>query len=108
MPAGAVEMTEDDSVTYYERITATCTEKALFKTFGGWILDPPVEDVDLRCIPNGFCNFKRNKSPIPVMEDDVKVAFAPFNNFLSEPLTTFQAVEIGGHILVYCKGMGNK
>ena len=106
MPAGVVELTEDDSMVHYERITATCTEKAIFDTFGGWILDPPVEDVDMRCIPNGFCNFKRGKSPISVTEDDNKVAFAPFNNFLEEPLTKFQPVEKGGHILVYCKGMG--
>ena len=107
-PSGVIELNEDDEKSYFESITATCTEKAVSNTFGGWILDPLVEDVELKCLPVGFCHIKRGKHPIPVEDSDKKVQFAPFNNFLEEPLTKFGPVEIGGHIFAYCKGQGTR
>ena len=99
-------MMEDGTANYYRHITATCTEKAVFDTFGGWVLDPPIEDIQPSCLHNGFCNFQRGKPPILVDKNDKKVNFAPFDNFLAEPQTKYQPLEIGGRILVYCKGMG--
>ena len=102
-----MELNEDDEKSYFEYIQVTCTEKAVSKTFGGWVLDPPVENIDLKCVPSDACNLYRGKAPIPVEDDDKKVWFAPFNNFLDEPLTKFGPVEIGGNIFAYCKDSGN-
>ena len=107
MSAGVIELIEDDETSYFEHITAMCTAKEVSKTFAGWVLDPLVEDADLKCIPSGFCNVFKGKPPIPVEEDDKKVYFAPFDNFLEEPLTKFGPVEVGGHMFAYCKGSGN-
>ena len=106
MPSGVIELKDEEEKSYFESITATCTEKIVHDTFGAWILDPPVEDVELKCIPIGFCDVQRGKHPIPVDDGDKKVKFAPFNDFLVEPLTKFGQVEIGGHIFAYCKGQG--
>ena len=91
---------------YYDYITATCTEKAIHNTFGGWVLDPPVEDTSFKCVPTGVCSNEREEAPIPIEENDEKVMFAPFNDFLEEPAMKFGPVEVDGNIIVYCKGTG--
>ena len=106
LPAGVIELNDDGEKSYFHSITSTCTEKTIHKTFGGWVLDPPVEDVELNCIPSGFCNVDKAKPPIPVDGNDKKVFFAPYDNFLEESLTKFGPVEIGGRIFAYCKGSG--
>ena len=107
LPSGIFEFTQNDEKVHYEYITATCTEKAIHKTFGGWVLDPPVDDSDVKCVPAGLCTNQKGKAPIPVEENDNKVMFAPFNDFLEEPALQFGPVEIGGNIVAYCKGVGD-
>ena len=107
MPAGVIEINEDDEISYYEKIGVTCTEKALLNTFGGWVLDPDIEHEDLQCVPAGFCNIEKNKAPIPVEDGDKHVLFAPFKDFLGETLVHFGPVEVGGQIFGYCKIPGN-
>ena len=107
VPSGVIELSEGEETSYFESITATCTAKVVSNTFGGWVLDPVVEDAEHRCLPVGFCNVQRGEQPIPVDDSDKKVLLAPFDNFLEEPLTKLGPGEVGGHIFAYCKGIGN-
>ena len=67
----------------------------------------PVDDIDVKCVPAGLCKNQRGTAPIPVEENDNKVMFAPFNDFLEDPALQFGPVEIGGNIVAYCKGVGD-
>ena len=69
-------------------------------------MDPPVENIDIKCVPVGSCDIERGRAPILVEDEDKKVKFAPYDNFIEEPLTKFGPVEVGGHIFAYCKGSG--
>ena len=97
---------EEEDKSHYEYISATCTEKAIHETFGGWVLDPPVEDFDLKCVSSGVCKIERGIAPIPVEDGDKNVLFARFTSFLYEPLSKFGPVEIGGTMFAYCKSPG--
>ena len=106
-PAGVIELSEDDEKYYFKRINVTCTPKAVHKRFGGWVLDPPIEKKELQCLPAGFCEIERENAPIPVEDNDKKVLFAPFKDFLGETQAHFGPVEVDGQIFAYCKGQGN-
>ena len=106
LPSGIFEYTDGDQKINDAYITATCTKKAIHNTFGGWVLDPPLEGIDFKCVPMGMCENQRGTPPIPIEENDRKVVFAPFDDFLEEPLLQFGPVEMGGNIVAYCKGVG--
>ena len=106
MPAGVIELSEEDELSYFEKINVTCKEKVILNTFAKWVLDPPIEDLNFQCLPSSFCMNERKTSPIPVEGGDRKVLFAPFKNYLDETLLKFGPVEVDGQIFAYCGATG--
>ena len=90
---------------YLDKFSATCSENQIYDRFANWTFAPVNFSSSFSCISIASCPFSLGKDPLQVL-DKGSISFAPHEDYVGHPSSSYDDVEYGGKILAYCKEPG--